>query len=115
MPAGSKGGREHPPAACCLARDGGRHRRERPLAGLDAVRLTSRYDFIDTAHLDLAWVVESAAGVEASGLLAVDPVAGASDLVPTNRQDLPADANELMRAYAARMPAEVADWWQARR
>ncbi len=45
----------------------------------------------------------------------VDPVAGASDLVPTNRQDLPADANELMRAYAARMPAEVADWWQARR
>jgi len=41
----------------------------------------------------------------------IDPVGGASDLSPTNRQELPADANELMRAYAARMPAEVAGWW----
>jgi quinol monooxygenase YgiN len=45
----------------------------------------------------------------------VDPVPGASDLAPTTRQDLPADANQLMRAYATRMPAEVADWWQALR
>ncbi len=41
----------------------------------------------------------------------VDPVQGASDLAPTDAQPLPADATDLMRAYAARMPAEVADWW----
>lgn len=41
----------------------------------------------------------------------LDPVQGASDLSPTERQALPPDASDLMRAYAERMPAEVADWW----
>ncbi len=42
---------------------------------LTTVSVTSRYDFIDTSHLALEWVVASAAGVEASGVLAAQPVA----------------------------------------
>ncbi len=41
----------------------------------------------------------------------VDPIRGASDLTPTDRQDPPADASALVRAYAERFAAQVADWW----
>jgi quinol monooxygenase YgiN len=48
------------------------------------------------------------AGVE---LQWVDPVQTASTLSPTATQPAPADAPELMRTYAERMPAQVAEWW----
>jgi quinol monooxygenase YgiN len=41
----------------------------------------------------------------------VDPLPDASPLVPTRTQAPPADANDLMRAYAERMPAVVQPWW----
>jgi quinol monooxygenase YgiN len=41
----------------------------------------------------------------------VDPVAGASDLPPTETQDAPEGADELTAAYAQRFAAEIADWW----
>jgi hypothetical protein len=41
----------------------------------------------------------------------VDPIQGASPLEPTNSMEVPPDATDLMKAYAERMPAEVAAWW----
>ena len=41
----------------------------------------------------------------------VDPVAGASDLPPTETQDAPDGADELTRDYTQRFAAELADWW----
>ena len=45
----------------------------------------------------------------------VDPIASASPLKPTNMQDLPAGANDIMKRYHKMMPAQVAEWWAARR
>ena len=45
----------------------------------------------------------------------LDPVAGASDLTPTEPQDLPADANDLMKEYAKHYSVEVQDWWRSLR
>ena len=41
----------------------------------------------------------------------VDPVAGASDLPPTEVQDPPDGADELTVTYTRRFAAEIADWW----
>jgi quinol monooxygenase YgiN len=41
----------------------------------------------------------------------VDPVPGASALGPTRPQNPPADADEDVRATAARYPAVPAEWW----
>jgi quinol monooxygenase YgiN len=41
----------------------------------------------------------------------LDPVQGASDLPPTNPQDLPADAGERMKQYAEMQPVEMQAWW----
>jgi quinol monooxygenase YgiN len=41
----------------------------------------------------------------------VDPVAGASDLPPTEMQDPPDGADELTVSYTQRFAAEAADWW----
>lgn len=43
----------------------------------------------------------------------LDPVQGASDLVPTEPQALPDDASELMQQYASNMPVAMQDWWRA--
>ncbi|MCU0260343.1 MAG: antibiotic biosynthesis monooxygenase [Ilumatobacteraceae bacterium] len=45
----------------------------------------------------------------------VDPIQGASDLPPTESQDMPADADELTVTYAQRFAADVAAWWQGLR
>jgi quinol monooxygenase YgiN len=45
----------------------------------------------------------------------LDPVQGASDLVPTEPQALPADASELMQQYASNMPVVMQEWWRASR
>lgn len=45
----------------------------------------------------------------------VDPIQGAADLVPTEAQEIPADAPELMHRYAATHPAVVQAWWQTLR
>lgn len=45
----------------------------------------------------------------------VDPVAGASELAPTNPQELPADASPVAARYARSMPPQVAEWWTALR
>jgi hypothetical protein len=42
----------------------------------------------------------------------VDPVGKASALAPTNKQDLPAGASELMTRYHAQLSPAVQDWWQ---
>ena len=42
----------------------------------------------------------------------LDPIQGASDLVPTASQDLPADASDLMRQYAEAMPVVMQAWWE---
>lgn len=53
--------------------------------------------------------------IEGMRLEWVDPIAGASDLPPTEAQDAPADADELTRAYTERFAAQVADWWRGLR
>lgn len=53
--------------------------------------------------------------VESIRLEWVDPIAGASDLPPTDTQPPPAGADELTEKYAARFAADVADWWLALR
>lgn len=45
----------------------------------------------------------------------LDPVAGASDLTQTEPQELPADANDLMKEYAKHYSVEVQDWWRSLR
>lgn len=45
----------------------------------------------------------------------VDPVGGASDLVPTDHQDAPDGADDLTSEYSERFKAQVADWWLALR
>ena len=45
----------------------------------------------------------------------LDPIQGASDLVPTESQEMPEDANDLMRQYAEAMPVTMQAWWQALR
>jgi len=49
--------------------------------------------------------------VEAIRLEWVDPVQGASDLPPTESQDIAPDADALTREYAARFAVDVAGWW----
>lgn len=41
----------------------------------------------------------------------VDPIVGASDLPPTEAQDLSGSTDELTRAYAKRFAAQIAPWW----
>lgn len=41
----------------------------------------------------------------------VDPITGASPLVPTEQTAVAADADELTRRYAERFAADVAAWW----
>ena len=43
----------------------------------------------------------------------IDPVQGACDLAPTSEQALPADASDLMKDYAERMPVVMQAWWLA--
>jgi len=45
----------------------------------------------------------------------VDPIEGAADLVPTEAQELPADADDLTRRYAESHPVLVQAWWKALR
>ena len=54
---------------------------------LGSVLVASRYDVVDTAHLRLAWSVESESGVVGSGSLALDPVPARQ----SRRLSLPAD------------------------
>ena len=42
----------------------------------------------------------------------VDPVRGASDLPPTEMQELPRGADELMTRYHQLFAAKLQDWWQ---
>jgi quinol monooxygenase YgiN len=42
----------------------------------------------------------------------VDPVQGASELPPTEMQDLPAGADELTKRYHKLFAATLQDWWQ---
>lgn len=53
--------------------------------------------------------------VESLRLEWVDPVAGASDLPPTEHQPAPAGADALAVDYTDRYAAQVADWWLAMR
>ena len=41
----------------------------------------------------------------------IDPIQGACDLVATNPKDLPDDASDLMKEYAATHPLVMQDWW----
>jgi len=45
----------------------------------------------------------------------VDPIAGASELPPTNAQPPPPDADALTQRYAKLFAAQVADWWNEQR
>ena len=45
----------------------------------------------------------------------IDPVQGASDLNPTDHQELPTNANALMKEYAKAMPVAMQEWWLANR
>ena len=53
--------------------------------------------------------------VESIVLEWVDPVQGASPLVPTVHQDSAADADEFTQRFTRRFAAQVADWWLALR
>lgn len=41
----------------------------------------------------------------------LDPIAAASDLGPTDMQELPPDASDLARRYHSLFAADVRDWW----
>lgn len=41
----------------------------------------------------------------------LDPIQGASPLVSTNMQPLPAGASDLIRRYHEMLPAQVQEWW----
>ncbi len=49
--------------------------------------------------------------IEAIKLEWVDPIAGASTLVPTNAQAVPDSPDDLTKKYAERYAAQIADWW----
>lgn len=49
--------------------------------------------------------------IESLRLEWVDPIQGAAPLPPTDPQDLPADASDLMRTYARRFAPAIQDWW----
>ena len=51
--------------------------------------------------------------IESMHLEWVDPIAGASPLVPTNDQPLAVDANDLKREKHPRFSKIAADWWSA--
>ena len=53
--------------------------------------------------------------IEAMEIEWIDPIQGACDLEPTNHQEMPDDANDLMRQYAQNMPVEMQDWGLGRR
>ncbi len=53
--------------------------------------------------------------IESLRLEWVDPVQGAAPLPPTDHQDLPPDAGDLMRAYARRFAPAIQDWWLRQR
>lgn len=58
---------------------------------------------------------ELAAVLESLRLEWVDPIAGASDLPPTEHQPAPDGAHELAVSYTDRFAAQVADWWRSLR
>ena len=41
----------------------------------------------------------------------VDPIGDSTPLEPTNHEDLPTDANDLMLLYGQRFAPDVAGWW----
>lgn len=43
----------------------------------------------------------------------VNPLEDGSPLAQTAMQDMPADANDVVKRYFEMMPAEVQDWWSA--
>ena len=53
--------------------------------------------------------------LEAIELEWIDPIQGASALVSTEHMDVPDDADELMKQYAATHPVVMQDWWNALR
>ncbi|MDP9464604.1 MAG: antibiotic biosynthesis monooxygenase [Actinomycetota bacterium] len=66
-------------------------------------------DHHESAAPDLGQVIESLR------LEWVDPVAGASDLPPTEMQQAVPDADDLTRTYTERFAAQIAPWWLALR
>lgn len=53
--------------------------------------------------------------IEGMKLEWVDPISGASELAPTDMQDLPSDSDELTRRYHQMYAAILQDWWHALR
>jgi quinol monooxygenase YgiN len=49
--------------------------------------------------------------IESIRLEWVDPIGEAAPLPPTQTQELPADANDLLRRYAVRFAPQIAAWW----
>lgn len=45
----------------------------------------------------------------------IDPIQGACDLVPTESQEVPEDASDLMREYANNHDVVMQAWWDALR
>ena len=71
--------------------------------------------FMDHQTSDHHEAPDFASLLEAIELEWVDPLQGASDLVPTEPQELPADADELTRTYAATHGVVMQSWWKALR
>lgn len=49
--------------------------------------------------------------IESIRLEWLDPVQGASPMRPSNPQDIPTDASEVVKRYAAMFPVDLQDWW----
>lgn len=58
---------------------------------------------------------ELGAVLESLRLEWVDPIAGASDLPPTEHRPAPDGAPDLVTTYTDRFAAQVADWWSTLR
>jgi quinol monooxygenase YgiN len=50
--------------------------------------------------------------IEEMDLEWIDPIQGASDLVATESQEVPADASDLVKQYAENMPIAMQAWWR---
>ncbi len=78
------------------------------------VTITNRYDVVDTSHLTFDWVIDSAAGVVASGTLPVPPIAARSTAVIGLPRQLVDEASQPERVLtvSARLAAGT-EWADA--
>lgn len=73
------------------------------------VTITSRYDMIDTAHLEFEWVVESSAGIVARGILPVPVIEARQSVTVTLPAVAVQQADQHVLTVSARLASDT-EW-----